>query len=142
MGIAEGILSVVQTVIIGACGAAGVVSGLRIYAKWNRGEEVTPMIFSWLVGLLSVGVLIYAIRTYILGGGLLGGLAVGWSGQLNLEVYEFAMLAGLVISIVSMLRIYQKYTGGEDIVPLLYQWVGSLLFLSVMGYIIQSLVRF
>ncbi|GHB87376.1 DUF4134 family protein [Persicitalea jodogahamensis] len=142
MGIAEGILSVIQTVIIGACGAAGVVSGLRIYAKWNRGEEVTPMIFSWLVGLLSVGVLIYAIRTYILGGGLLGGLAVGWSGQLNLEVYEFAMLAGLVISIVSMLRIYQKYTGGEDVVPLLYQWVGSLLFLSVMGYIIQSLVRF
>ena len=142
MGIAEGILGVIQSVVIYACGAAGVVAGFRIFAKMNRGEDVTTLIFSWLVGLLSVGVLIYAIRTYILGGGLQGGLAIGWGWQLNLEIYEFAMIGGLVVSIVSMIRIYQKYTGGEDVVPLLYQWVGSLLFLSVMGYIIQSLVRF
>lgn len=142
MEIAEGILGVIQTVVIYACGAAGVVAGFRIFAKWNRGEEVTTLIFSWLVGLLSVGVIVYAIRTYILGGGLQGGLAIGWGWQLSLEIYEFAMLAGIVVSIVSIIRIYQKYTSGEDVVPLLYQWTGSLIFLSLMGYIIQSLVRF
>lgn len=138
----ENLLYTIQTICVFCCGAAGVVSGLRIYAKWNRGEEVMGMILSWLTGLLSVGVLIYAIRTYILGGGYAGGLALGWAGLLNQEIYEFAMLAGVVISIVSCIRIYQRYTSGEDVVPLIYQWVGSLLFLSVMGLIISSIVRF
>ena len=90
--------------------------------------------------MLSVGVLVFAIRTYILGGGILGGLAIGWAGLLNYEIYEFAIIAGVIVSIVSLIRIYTKYTDGEDIVPMVYQWVGSLLFLSVMGMIIGALM--
>jgi len=142
MDIAEGLLGVLQSIVVFASGAAAVVAGLRIYARWNRGEEVTPMIFSWLVGMASVGALIYAVRTYILGGGLQGGLGIGWAQQLNLEVYEAAMIFGIVISIVSIIRIYYKFTGGEDVVPLVLQWAGSLVFLFVMGYIIQSIVRY
>ena len=52
------------------------------------------------------------------------------------------MIFGIVISIVSIIRIYYKFTGGEDVVPLVLQWAGSLVFLFVMGYIIQSIVRY
>ncbi len=138
----ESLLNHLQTVIVCACGAAAVIAGFRIYSKWNRGEEVIHLILSWVTGMLSVGVMIFAIRTYILGGGLHAGLALGWAGQLNQEVYEYAMLGGVVVSIFSMLRIYNRYSGGEDVVPLIYQWVGSMLFLSVMGYIISALVQF
>ena len=135
-----GLLALLQQILITACAAAAVVAGFKIYARWNRGEEVTAAIFSWLVGMLSVGVLVYAIRTYILGGGILGGMAIGWAGLLNYEIYEFAIIAGVIVSIVSLIRIYTKYTDGEDIVPMVYQWIGSLLFLSVMGMIIGALM--
>lgn len=142
MGEAEGLYALLKQIVVSACAAAAVVAGFRIYMKWNRGEFVSHLIFSWLVGILSVGALTYAVTTYIYGGGLRGGLAIGWTDLLKTELYEAVMLFGIVVSIVSIIRIYFKYNEGEDIVPLIYQWVGSLLFLSVMGWIIQSVIKY
>ncbi|WP_028523244.1 DUF4134 family protein [Runella limosa] len=123
-----------------ACAAAGVVAGFKIYMRWNRGEQITHQLFSWIVSLSSVGAIVYAVETYIYGSGLQGGLAIGWAGLLATELYEVVMLFGLVVSIVSVIRIYTKYTEGEDIVPLIYQWVGSLLFLGMLGLIVETFI--
>lgn len=142
MGEAEGIYAVMRQIVVSACAAAGIIAGFKIYMRWNRGEFVTHQIFSWIVGLLSVGALTYAVNVYIYGGGLGGGLAIGWTDLLKAEIYEAIMLFGIVVSVVSVIRIYFKYNEGEDIVPLIYQWIGALLFLSVMGLIVFSLLRY
>lgn len=142
MGEVDGIYAVIRQIVTAASAAAGIIAGFKIYMRWNRGEFVTHQIFSWLVGLLSVGALTYAVNVYIYGGGLRSGLAVGWIDLLKYEIYEAVMLFGIVISVVSVIRIYYRYNEGEDIVPLIYQWVGSLLFLSVMGLIVYSIVKY
>jgi len=142
MGEVDGIYATVKQIVVTASAAAGIIAGFKIYMKWNRGEFVTHQIFSWLVGLLSVGALTYAVNVYIYGAGLRAGLAVGWIDLLKAEIYEAVMLFGIVVSVVSVIRIYYKYNEGEDIVPLIYQWVGALLFLSVMGLIVFSLIKY
>lgn len=142
MGEADSIYGLLRQIVTSASAAAAIVAGFRIYMKWNRGEFVTHLIFSWIVGILAVGALTYAVNVYIYGGGLRGGLAVGWVDMLKYEIYEAVMLFGIVVSIVSVIRIYYRYNEGEDIVPLIYQWVGAVLFLSVIGLIVSSLIKY
>ncbi len=142
MGEADSIYGLMRQIVTSASAAAAIVAGFRIYMKWNRGEFVTHLILSWTVSILAVGALTYAVNVYIYGGGLRGGLAIGWTDLLKYEIYEAVMLFGIVVSIVSIIRIYYRYNEGEDIVPLIYQWVGAVLFLSVMGLIVSSLIKY
>ena len=41
--------AIARNTCLSLAAAAAVIAGLRLFQKWNRGEEVEGMIFIWLI---------------------------------------------------------------------------------------------
>lgn len=130
----------VVKILLFASACVGVIGGFKIYEKWNRGEEVVPLIFSWVLGLSLVNIIFYMVGNYIVSGGYKSTTIQAGANELSKELYESSLIIGVVISIFSIVRIYQKHTDGEDVYGILYKWLGSLIFLFVMGTLIEKLL--
>jgi hypothetical protein len=122
--------------------AAAVIAGLRLFQKWNRGEEVEGTVFIWLMGILFAGGIVVMVDNFIVGGAsvFFTGIA-GTAEGLSLEIYQAAMLLGIVIAIVGIIKIYRKFQNGdEDMYDYMLKWFSSLLFLFSMGYLISAIL--
>ena len=122
--------------------AAAVIAGLRLFQKWNRGEEVEGMIFIWLIGILFAGGIVVMVDNFIVGGAYVFFTGIsGTAGGLSIELYQASLLLGIIITIVGIIKIYRKFQNGEeDIYEYMLKWFGSLLFLFSMGYLISAIL--
>lgn len=122
--------------------AAAVIAGLRLFQKWNRGDEVEGMVFIWLIGILFAGGIVVMVDNFIVGGAYVffTGIA-GTAEGLSIELYQASLMLGIVITIVGIIKIYRKFQNGdEDIYEYMLKWFGSLLFLFSMGYLISAIL--
>lgn len=122
--------------------AAAVIAGLRLFQKWNRGEEVEGMIFIWLIGILFAGGIVAMVDNFIVGGAYVFFTGISGTAEgLSIELYQASLLLGIVITIVGIIKIYRKFQNGEeDIYEYMLKWFGSLLFLFSMGYLISAIL--
>lgn len=122
--------------------AAAVIAGLRLFQKWNRGEEVEGMIFIWLIGILFAGGIVVMVDNFIVGGAYVFFTGISGTAEgLSIELYQASLLLGIVITIVGVIKIYRKFQNGEeDIYEYMLKWFGSLLFLFSMGYLISAIL--
>jgi hypothetical protein len=122
--------------------AAAVIAGLRLFQKWNRGEEVEGMIFIWLIGILFAGGIVVMVDNFIVGGAYVFFTGISGTAEgLSIEIYQASLLLGIVITIVGVIKIYRKFQNGEeDIYEYMLKWFGSLLFLFSMGYLISAIL--
>lgn len=130
----------IQNFCVYGTATAAVMGGFSIYKKWNRGEETKPLIFTWLFGILLSNILIWAVNSFFINGQNNGKVLVSLSEELADQIYICTLILGLIIAVLASVNIYQKYVNGEDVVPLLYTWVGSLIFLFVFGKVISALL--
>lgn len=130
----------VKNTALFATAAAGVVGGFKIYQKWGRGEEILPLILAWLFGLGMVQVIFWAVGYYIVGGSYKGINPATGAESVAIEAYNAALVVGVGISIFSVVKIYQKYINGEEVIELLYKWLGALIFLFFFGYLIEAIL--
>jgi hypothetical protein len=134
--------AIARNTCLSLAAAAAVIAGLRLFQKWNRGEEVEGMIFIWLIGILFAGGIVVMVDNFIVGGAYvfftgISGTAEGFS----IELYQASLLLGIVITIVGIIKIYRKFQNGEeDIYEYMLKWFGSLLFLFSMGYLISAIL--
>lgn len=119
---------------------AGVYGGFKIFQKWNRGELVLPLIFAWVFGLSLVNIVLYMVDTFIVSGTYKNLNPSSGAKELSIESYQVALVVGVIISVFSVVKIYQKYTDGEDVYDLIYKWLGALFFLFFFGYVIEALL--
>ncbi len=130
----------VKNTALFATAAAGVVGGFKIYQKWGRGEEILPLILAWLFGLGMVQVIFWAVGYYIVGGSYKGVNSATGAESVAIEAHNAALVVGVGISIFSIVKIYQKYINGEEVIELLYKWLGALIFLFFFGYLIEAIL--
>jgi hypothetical protein len=128
----------IKSTALFATAAAGVVGGFKIYQKWGRGEEVVPLILAWIFGLGMVQVIFWAVGYYIVGGAYKGVNPKTGAESIAIESHNAVLIVGVAISIFSVVKIYQKYINGEDVIDLIYKWLGALIFLFLFGYIIEA----
>lgn len=134
--------AIARNTCLSLAAAAAVIAGLRLFQKWNRGEEVEGMIFIWLIGILFAGGIVVMVDNFIVGGAYvfftgISGIAEG----LSIELYHASLLLGIVITIVGIIKIYRKFQNGEeDLYEYMLKWFGSLLFLFSMGYLISAIL--
>jgi hypothetical protein len=119
---------------------AGVYGGFKIYQKWNRGELVLPLIIAWIFGLCLVNMVIFLVDSFIASGSYRNITPSAGAKEIAIESYQVALVVGVIISIFSVVKIYQKYNDGEDVYDLMYKWLGALFFLFFFGYVIESLL--
>jgi formate/nitrite transporter FocA (FNT family) len=119
---------------------ASIMGGFSIYKKWNRGEEIKPLIFTWLYGILLSNVLFWAVDRFFIQGQNNSKNIVGLSEELADQVYLCTLILGIIIAILACISIYNKYVNGEDVTKLLFSWVGSLIFLFAFGKIISAML--
>lgn len=134
------LFGIVQSTLVFAAAAAGVIGGFKIYQKWNRGEEVIPLILAWCFGLGMVQVIIWAVSTYIVNGSYKSVSPQAGAESVAIETHNAALIIGVAIAIFSVVKLYQKYTSGDDITELIFKWLGALLFLFTFGYIIEKML--
>lgn len=120
--------------------AASVIGAFKIYQKWNRGENVFPLILAWVFGTGLVTIIFYMIDIYIVQGGYKSVNPASGAQEFALEIFETTTIIGVAISIFSIISIYKKYNDGEDVYDLIVKWVGSLLFLFFSAYLIEFLL--
>ncbi|TAE39253.1 MAG: DUF4134 domain-containing protein [Runella slithyformis] len=134
--------AIARATCLSLAATAAVIAGLRLFQKWNRGEEVEGLIFIWLMGILFAGGIVVMVDNFIVGGAsvFFTGIA-GTTEGLSLEIYQASLLFGIVITIIGVIKIYQKFQNGdEDIYNYMLKWFGSLLFLFSMGYLISAIL--
>jgi formate/nitrite transporter FocA (FNT family) len=120
--------------------SASIMGGFSIYKKWNRGEEIKPLIFTWLYGITLSNILFWAVNRFFIHGQNNGKVLVNLSEELADQVYLCTLILGIIIAILSCINIYSKYINGEDVTKLLFSWVGSLIFLFAFGKIISAML--
>jgi len=134
--------AIVRNTCLSLAAAAAVIGGLRLFQKWNRGEDVEGMIFIWVIGILFAGGIVVMVDNFIVGGAYVffTGIA-GTAEGLSIELYQASLMLGIVITIVGIIKIYRKFQNGdEDIYEYMLKWFGSLLFLFSMGYLISAIL--
>lgn len=119
---------------------AAIASGFRIYQKWNRGESVIPLVFTWVGGMVIAVGLNQMIYSLILMGDAVNYSPVGSAITFAKDMHSAAIAVGIVVAIIAVIHIYYKYTSGDDVTELVYRWVGSLFFLFTFGLIIESIL--
>ncbi len=134
------IYNTIRDTFIYASAIAAIMGGFNIFQKWNRGEEVKPLIFGWLYGIVLTNTLVWAVGTFIVGGGIGSINPQGITRDIGLQIYSACLIIGLIISIISLIDIYRKYTDGEEITGLLFRWIGSILFLFFFGNVITAML--
>ncbi|MES2797381.1 MAG: DUF4134 family protein [Bacteroidota bacterium] len=135
--------SLYQTILsfcIYGTASASIMGGFSIYKKWNRGEEIKPLIFTWLYGILLSNMLFWVVNRFFIQGQNNGRNLVGLSEELADQVYLCALILGTMIAILASISIYNKYVEGEDVTKLLFSWAGSIIFLFVFGKIISAML--
>lgn len=135
----ESLYQIIYSVCLSLTAAAAVIGGYKVYAKWNRGEEVMPSLSAWLLGLI-VAVVLLNVGDMIKAGSL---LTTGTNPQyiandFAVEVFELALILGVITAIVGTIRIYRQYNDGEDVHDSIIKWVGSIFFLFFFGYLIEA----
>lgn len=130
----------IKSTCLFASAIAGVYGGFKIYQKWNRGEVVLPLIFAWIFGLVLVNIVIYLVDAIIVSGSYKSISPSGGAKELSIESYQVGLVVGVIISVFSVVKIYQKYTDGEEVYDLIYKWLGALFFLFFFGYVIEALL--
>lgn len=134
--------AIARNTCLSLAAAAAVIAGLRLFQKWNRGEEVEGMIFIWLIGILFAGGIIVMVDNFIVGGAYVFFTGISGTAEgISIELYQASLLLGIVITIVGVIKIYRKFQNGEeDIYEYMLKWFGSLLFLFSMGYLISAIL--
>ncbi|AEI52027.1 MULTISPECIES: DUF4134 family protein [Runella] len=134
--------AIARNTCLSLAAAAAVIAGLRLFQKWNRGEEVEGMIFIWLIGILFAGGIVVMVDNFIVGGAYVFFTGISGTAEgLSIEIYQASLLLGIVITIVGVIKIYRKFQNGEeDIYEYMLKWFGSLLFLFSMGYLISAIL--
>lgn len=134
--------AIARNTCLSLAAAAAVIAGLRLFQKWNRGEEVEGMIFIWLIGILFAGGIVVMVDNFIVGGAYVFFTGISGTAEgLSIELYQASLLLGIVITIVGVIKIYRKFQNGEeDIYEYMLKWFGSLLFLFSMGYLISAIL--
>ena len=134
--------TIARNTCLSLAAAAAVIAGLRLFQKWNRGEEVEGMIFIWLIGILFAGGIVAMVDNFIVGGAYVFFTGISGTAEgLSIELYQASLLLGIVITIVGIIKIYRKFQNGEeDIYEYMLKWFGSLLFLFSMGYLISAIL--
>jgi hypothetical protein len=134
--------AIARNTCLSLAAAAAVIAGLRLFQKWNRGEEVEGMIFIWLIGILFAGGIVAMVDNFIVGGAYVFFTGISGTAEgLSIELYQASLLLGIVITIVGVIKIYRKFQNGEeDIYEYMLKWFGSLLFLFSMGYLISAIL--
>jgi hypothetical protein len=134
--------AIARNTCLSLAAAAAVIAGLRLFQKWNRGEEVEGMIFIWLIGILFAGGIVVMVDNFIVGGAYVFFTGISGTAEgLSIELYQASLLLGIVITIVGIIKIYRKFQNGEeDIYEYLLKWFGSLVFLFSMGYLISAIL--
>lgn len=120
--------------------SASIMGGFSIFKKWNRGEEIKPLIFTWLYGILISNLFFWAVNRFFINGQNNGKVLVNLSEELADQVYLCTLILGIIIAILACISIYNKYVSGEDVTKLLFSWAGSLIFLFVFGKIISAML--
>lgn len=136
----EELYTIARTVALYATALASVVAGFKIYHKWNRGEQVTPLIFTWILGIIIAVGLLQMIGTFIYGGAIFSQNLAPSTVLLAQETHSAAIVMGVAIAIVAVIHIYYRYNSGDDVTELVYRWVGSIFFLFSFGLIIEMLM--
>lgn len=134
------LFGMVQSTVVFATAAAGVIGGFKIYQKWNRGEEIIPLVIAWIFGLGMVQVLLWAITYYIVNGNYTSVNPKTGAESVAIESHNAALVVGVAIALFSVVKIYQKYANGEDITELIFKWLGALVFLFVFGFLIEKML--
>lgn len=119
---------------------ASIMGGFSIYKKWNRGEEIKPLVFTWLYGIMLSNVLFWAVNRIFIEGRNNGKVLVSLTEELADQVYACTLILGIIIAILACINLYQKYISGEDVTKLLFTWAASIVFLFVFGKIISSML--
>lgn len=125
---------------------AALVAGLRIYQGMQRGEGFESPAIRWMGGLVCASALIYAVEAFIYTDSA-GWASTGTAPHLvaisyGAEAYQAALYLGLLFSILGLVRIHKKVKDGdEDIYDYSLKWFGSLMFLIMMGWIIDSVLN-
>ncbi len=136
----EDLYSIARTVALYATALAAVVAGFKIYHKWNRGEPVIPLIFTWVLSIIIAVGLLQMIGTFIYGGAIYASNLAPSTVLLAQEAHSAAIVVGVVVAIVAVIHIYYRYNSGDDVTELVYRWVGSIFFLFSFGLIIEMLM--
>lgn len=132
--------NIARTVALYGTALTAVVSGFKIFQKWQGGEPVVGLIVTWLLGIIIAVSLLAMIDTFIRGGTIVSHSIAPSITLLAREAHSLSIVLGAILSVVAIIQIYQKYTGGEDAVELILRWVGSIFFLLTFGYIIENLM--
>ena len=134
--------AIARNTCLSLAAAAAVIAGLRLFQKWNRGEEVEGMIFIWLIGILFAGGIVAMVDNFIVGGAYVFFTGISGTAEgLSIELYQASLLLGIVITIVGIIKIYRKFQNGEeDIYEYMLKWFGSMVFLFSMGYLISAIL--
>jgi Domain of unknown function (DUF4134) len=133
----------IRDVFIYATAIAAILAGFNIYQKFSRGEAVQPLIIGWLFGITVSNLLFWAVDYFILGNRLQNNAfvnPVSLANDLSKQVYQACLILGVIISVLALITIYRKYTEGEEVTTLVFQWIGSIIFLFSFGTIISAML--
>lgn len=130
---------------------AAVIAGFRIFQRWNRGDDVEQAAVLWLTGLLIAPGIILLIQRFILSGsfsennnGVAGSgdfIAKTAAQSLAYETFWAALVSGIVVAIVGLINVLQKFQrGDDDLYEFMVKWAGSVVFLFSFGYIISLIL--
>lgn len=133
----EELYTIARTTALYASALAAIGAGFKIYQKWNRGEPVIPLIFTWILGMIVAVGLLQMINTFIYGGSIYAQNIAPSTILLAQEMHSASIVVGIVVAIIAVIHIYYKYNSGDDVTELVYRWVGSLFFLFSFGLIIE-----
>ncbi len=124
---------------------SGLVAGMRIYQGMQRGEDFEAPAIRWAVGLAGASALVYAVESFIYNdsgswassGSAPHFLALSYAA----ESHQAALYLGLAMAVFGLIRVYGKFQKGDnDIYEFMLKWFGSLMFLFMMGWIIDSIL--
>lgn len=137
----------VKSIGLWLCAFGAIVAGFRIYQQWNRGEEIEGPVMLWLTGIAFCGGMVFLVDRFILSGAFsssFGGsdyLAQTYTQSIAVESSRAALLLGIVMAIIGLIRVFQKFRrGDDDLYDFLFKWFGSLAFLFLMSTIISAML--
>ncbi len=136
----DALFNQLAAVILYIIAAAAAVGGVKIFRNWNRGDDVLPLILSWGFGIVLAAALLAFVKTWIIGGSSMGN-TINYSVGFASDVYNACLAVGFIISLISVINIYNKYQQGEEIYQPIIKYIGSILFLTSMGWIIEALIN-
>lgn len=137
----------VKSIGMWLCALAAIVAGYRIYHQWNRGEDVEGPLVLWLTSISFCGGVVFLVDRFILSGAFsssFGGsdyMAQIYTQSMVVESSRAALLLGIVVTIIGLIRVFQKFRrGDDDLYDFMFKWFGSLAFLFLMSSIISAML--